>query len=125
MTNSTVVIKIIRYVIGIGNRVIIRLMARPAIGRRVVVACRVAKHTIESHMSAGKRELGLAMIKMHRQPGGGSMAYRAIMAESVGVMIGIGDRIVVTLVTREAIRGITPIAGSMAGDTIDGQMRAG
>jgi len=75
--------------IGIGGAIIVARVAGVTVGRRILVTVGVAGNAFERKMSAGQRELGLAVIELRRAPAARGMALGAVMAEIVGDMVGI------------------------------------
>ena len=65
-------------------------------------------------MGAGERECRLTVIEGRRYPCRGRMAARAIMRESVGDMIGVGNPAKVGLVTSVTVGRRPGIAGGVA-----------
>lgn len=90
MTGSTVVIKIVGYVIWVGNTFKSSLVTRIAIGGSAGEPRRMARLTLQRGVSTCKRKVCRVMIKIRRTPGSRRMACRAVVVEIVGYVIWIG-----------------------------------
>ena len=103
MANRTVLVEIIARVIGIVHIDVILFVARPAIKRDGGITVGVALNTDQCLMSAGQREIRLAVVENIGIPAAGVMAFRAVVGEAVLFMIGVIGAPVIILVARPAI----------------------
>ncbi len=122
MARGTIVTEIIGLVIGIRDRIVIRAVTTPAVRRRIVIAIAVTGHAIQRGMGAGQREIGIGMIKSRRFPGGCRVTRGTIVAEIIGLVVGIADRVIIRTMAAPAIRGRIVIAIAMAIHAVYGGM---
>jgi hypothetical protein len=112
------------HVVGIGGVVIIILVAGETGGGSIIITAGMTGDAGQDQMRAGQRELGLIVVKIRRGPAIGGMAFGAILIIVSPHMIGIGNVIVIILVTRPTIRGSTRIPAGMAIQAIQDNMRS-
>ena len=103
MADGTVMWILIRSVIR--RSIIVALVAPKAFGSRAVeVAIHMALRTRGIEVRARERKTRTAVIKGSRSPAVGRVADRAIVIIIPGYMVGIGQTLIIALVTRPAIR---------------------
>jgi hypothetical protein len=109
------------------RRVVICLMARPAIrGQIHKIPVRVTLLTIRGDVRSGERKVGCRMVKESGCPRCGAVTLITIVRQQSGIMIGICARMIVRLVTRPAIGGCSvKLATDVTLLTIRGNVRSG
>lgn len=98
-------------------------MTGVAIGGGVIESVGMARVARHRKMCPGERKLREVVIVGRRDPGCGGVTLRAFVAEVVLHMIGVGQRVVILLVTGVAIGGDILITSRMAGDTLQIHVR--
>ena len=84
--------------IGVGDALVVILMAGPAIrGQAIVLPTGMARYAVQTYMRAGKREIGAAVIVATAFPVVRGMALQAVVAESSLTMVGICSSFVIVL----------------------------
>jgi len=123
---SAVIAEIVLHVIGIVYRGKVAFVAGVAIRRGIGITVLVAFKALQGHVRAGQGELGLAVIKRCRLPGGGAMAYVALVAEIILHVVGIVRRGKIAFMAGKTIaRQRGELAVFVAAFTGYGLMRAG
>jgi len=123
MAQGTILTEIVGGMIGIVHAVVIILVARPAVRRGAgELPVHMASGTIDGQVLASQRKTSKVMIESRRTPSVLVMALRAVLRETGVDMAGIGDGVIIVLVTSDTFAGKIILAVGVAVDATEGGM---
>lgn len=123
VADCAIMVEVILDVVGIGHGIVVAFVAGIAFSRCIIISIGVAGHAGQRCMSAGQWKLGKTVIIGGRNPCRRSVALGAGLAEIILYVIGVLHRVIILLVTGVTFAGDILISSSMAGDTLQIDVR--